>query len=99
MGLGNTFDNVDKNIDDMPRQREEKLKRIRKAKPVVVYQNSIGSQRFTSVEAAREYLEEIIPNEFSVYINEENDDESDESDNEISYNIEVSIKLVERITV
>ena len=97
MGLGNTFENIDKNIDDMPRQLEEKLKRIRKAKPVVVYQNSIGSERFASVEAARKYLEEIIPSEFSVYINEENDD--DKSDNEISYNIEVSIKLVERRTV
>jgi hypothetical protein len=95
MGLGNDFENIDKNITETKVLQEEKVKKFKKKNSVIVYQNSIGEERFPSIEAARKYLEELIPEEFSVSVSSEEENEDGEFD-EVCYDIEVTIKLIER---
>ena len=88
MGLGNTFEMFDENLVNQRKRYEEKCKKEKIEKPVIVYQNSIGDdERFASIEKARKYLEDIIPEEFSVSL----DDKS-----ETAYDIEVTVKLKKR---
>ena len=87
MGLGNTFEMFDENLVNQRKRYEEKCVKEKIEKPVIVYQNSIGDERFASIEKARKYLEEIIPEEFSVSL----DDKS-----ETTYDIEVNVKLKKR---
>ena len=95
MGLGNTFENIEQNLVNDKAEKEEKRKKYRQENSVIVYQNSIGEERFSSIEAARKYLEELIPEEFSVSVsNEEYNEEDEEDEVEVGYDIKVSIKLV-----
>ena len=90
MGLGNTFEMFDENLVNQRKRYEEKCVKEKIEKPVIVYQNSIGDERderFASIEKARKYLEDIIPEEFSVSL----DDKS-----ETAYDIEVTVKLKKR---
>lgn len=88
MGLGNTFDKIAENLVNQRKQYEEKCAREKIEKPFIVYQNSIGDERFGSLEKARKYLKEIIPQEFSVSKGEE--------EKEVVYDIEVSVKLIKK---
>jgi len=88
MGLGNTFDKIAENLVNQRKQYEDKCAREKIEKPFIVYQNSIGDERFGSLEKARKYLKEIIPQEFSVSQGEE--------DEEVEYDIEVSVKLIKK---
>ena len=88
MGLGNTFDKIAENLVNQRKQYEDKCAREKIEKPFIVYQNSISDERFGSLEKARKYLKEIIPQEFSVSQGEE--------DEEVEYDIEVSVKLIKK---
>jgi len=88
MGLGNTFDKIAENLVNQRKQYEDKCAREKIEKPFIVYQNSIGDERFGSLKAVKKYLQEHIPYEFSVSKGEE--------DEEVEYDIEVSVKLIKK---
>lgn len=95
MGLGNSFEQIDENIVLKRQQYKEKCRQERIDKPFVVYQNSIGNERFASIKAVQKYLEEMIPLEFSVYreIYIEEDLEFSEPI-EKTYRIKMTVKLI-----
>lgn len=91
MGLGNSFEQIDDNIVLKRQKYKEKCRQERIDKPFVVYQNSIGAERFASIKAVQKYLDEMIPVEFSVYRTHGDDDNLEFEE---TYKIQVSVKLI-----
>ena len=68
MGLGNSFEQIDKNIEQKYKDYEERIIREKKENPFVVSQISIEKEnRFSSLELASKYLKKAILEEFEVY--------------------------------
>ena len=92
MGLGNTFEQIAENLVNQRKQYEEKCLKEKIEKPFIVYQNSIGNERFASLKNVKKYLEKVIPSDFSVSCHN-GKEEDDEGYEETSYEIEVTVKL------
>jgi hypothetical protein len=95
MGLGNDFEKIEENILKWNKILEKKNEIERKEKLFVVYQNSYGSSRFKTLNGVKKYLEEMLPDEFTV-TSTNGLDEDDPDFKEFEYEIKTTVKIIKR---